>query len=103
MSAKKDQDGKIADLIRKAIQSGTKVQDLPLPKELLQIPLQYAKGTKEEIVKQLQGQVKEYLRKIDLGQEFAKILENFDVEIQSTVRFKKKKKKDRNAEEREGS
>ncbi len=69
------------------------LNDLPLPKETLNSLVNNAKTTKEEFIKSVKNELKNYLDKIDFSKEVDRIAQNYDFEINATVRLKKKKTK----------
>lgn len=72
------------------------VSELPLPKDMINGLLQNAKSTKEEFVASIKNELKSYLDKIDASKEIEKVLENYDMEVNATISFKKKKKNESN-------
>lgn len=70
------------------------VNDLPLPKELISGLLQNAKDSKKEFVDSIKNELKSYLAKIDASKEIEKVLEKYDMEVNATISFKKKQKKE---------
>lgn len=100
-----DKDKKnIADIFKKVINTGVSaafmtedtvkgiIQDLPLPKEMVNGLLQNAKNTKEEFVSSVKTELKSYLDRIDVSKEIDRVLENYDLEITANIKFNKKKK-----------
>ena len=96
------EDKKIGDLVKKIFSTGISaafmteesirnmVQDLPLPKEIIQGLLQNAKATKTEFILSVKKELKTYLDKVDLTKEIDRVLEDYDVEIKANIKFKKK-------------
>tara|TARA_B100001964_G_C13800599_1_gene408595 strand:- start:38 stop:370 length:333 start_codon:yes stop_codon:yes gene_type:complete len=68
-------------------------QDLPLPKEIVNGLLANAKNTKEEFVGGVKKEFKQYLDRLDVTKEIDRVLENYDIEVNAKVKFKKKNKK----------
>lgn len=68
------------------------VSELPLPKEMVSGLLQNAKESKKEFVESIKNELKTYLSKIDASKEIEKVLEKYDMEVNATISFKKKKK-----------
>lgn len=100
-----DKDKKnISDIFKKVINTGVSaafmtedtvkgiIQDLPLPKEMVNGLLQNAKNTKEEFVSSVKTELKSYLDRIDVSKEIDRVLENYDLEITANIKFNKKKK-----------
>ncbi|HLT22240.1 MAG TPA: hypothetical protein VKZ84_02315 [Bacteriovoracaceae bacterium] len=98
----KDKDGKIGDLLKKALATGVSaafmteegvrnlLKDVPLPKDMVSGLLENAKNTKTEFVSSVKNELKSYLEKIDLSREIDKIAEKYDFEVKATIRLKKK-------------
>lgn len=70
------------------------VSELPLPKEMISGLLQNAQATKKEFVASIKNELKSYLDKIDASKEIEKVLEKYDMEVNATISFKKKQKKE---------
>ena len=68
------------------------LSDLPLPKEMITGLIQNAKGVKEDFISGVQEEVRNRLNHVDPKRLVDEILENYDVEMNATFRFKKKKK-----------
>ncbi|MCO4754046.1 MAG: hypothetical protein KC478_06170 [Bacteriovoracaceae bacterium] len=96
------EDKKIGDMVKKIFSTGISaafmteesirglVQDLPLPKEIIQGLLQNAKATKTEFILSVKKELKTYLDKVDLTKEIDRVLEDYDLEIKANIKFKKK-------------
>ena len=101
------EDKKISDVVRKLFSAGISaafmteegirglVQDLPLPKEIIQGLLQNAKATKDEFIQSTKKELKSYLDRVDLSKEVDRVLENYDLEISANIKFKKKSDKEK--------
>ena len=100
-----DKDKKnITDIFKKVINTGVSaafmtedtvknlLQDLPLPKEMVNGLLQNAKNTKDDFISSVKSELKSYLEKIDVSKEIDRVLENYDLEINANIKFHKKKK-----------
>lgn len=95
----------IGDILKKVVNTGISaafmtedavkgiLQDLPLPKDAIQGLVQNAKNTKDEFVASVKSELKSYLNKIDLSREIDRVLEDYDLEINAQIKFKKKNKK----------
>ena len=95
----------ISDILKKVVNTGISaafmtedavkglLQDLPLPKDAIQGLVQNAKNTKDEFVASVKSELKSYLNKIDLSREIDRVLEDYDLEINAQIKFKKKPKK----------
>ncbi len=100
-----DKDKKnISDIFKKVINTGVSaafmtedkvkelIQDLPLPKEMVNGLLANAKNTKDDFITSVKGELKSYLDKIDISKEIDRVLDNYDLDINATIKFNKKKK-----------
>lgn len=103
MSNEKDtKSGGIEGIIKKVVSVGVGaafmteesvkkiLEDLPLPKEILNGLVQNAKGAKEDFANGVREEVKNYLSKIDTSKLIDGILDKYDVEVEAKFRFKKK-------------
>ena len=93
---------KIGDVVKKIFSTGISaafmteesirglVQDLPLPKDVIQGLLANAKATKAEFILSVKRELKTYLDKVDLTKEIDRVLEDYDLEIKANIKFKKK-------------
>jgi hypothetical protein len=68
------------------------IQDLPIPKEVVNGLIQNAKSSKDEFISSVKGELKEYLDKVDLSKEVDRIIENYDIEINAKINLTKKDK-----------
>lgn len=94
----------LSDILKKVVNTGISaafmtedavkgiVNDLPLPKEIIQGLLANAKGTRDEFISSVKNELKTYLDKIDVSKEIDRVLENYDLDIQANIKFNKKKK-----------
>lgn len=103
---KNDKDIKnISDLFKKVVNTGISaafmtedtvkgiIQDLPLPKEIINGLLQNAKNTKTEFISSVKTELKEYLNKVDLSSEIDRIIERYDIEVNAKIKLTPKKSK----------
>ncbi|MBC76204.1 MAG: hypothetical protein CME64_09330 [Halobacteriovoraceae bacterium] len=93
---------KLGDMVKKIFSTGISaafmteegirnlVQDLPLPKDVIQGLLANAKATKTEFILSVKKELKTYLDKVDLSKEIDRVLEDYDMEIKANIKFKKK-------------
>ncbi len=93
---------KLSDIVKKVFSTGISaafmteesirnlVQDLPLPKDVINGLLANAKQTKAEIIVNAKKELKSYLDRLDLSKEVDRVLENYDLEIKANIKFKKK-------------
>jgi hypothetical protein len=94
----------LTDIFKKVINTGVSaafmtedavkgiVQDLPLPKEIVNGLLQNAKNSRDEFISSVKSELKSYLDKIDVSKEIDRVLENYDIEVNAKLKFNKKKK-----------
>ncbi len=66
--------------------------DLPVTKDIINGLVESAKQQKNEVVNSIKGEVKNYLSKIDPSQELDRILNDYEIEVNAKLNFKKKKK-----------
>lgn len=97
---------KIGDIFKKVVNTGISaafmtedavkgiINDLPLPKEIVNGLLQNAKNTKDEFIASVKSELKEYLDKVDLSKEIDRIIENYDIEVNAKFKLTPKSKKD---------
>ena len=100
-----EKDLKLSDLVKRAVSTGlgaafmaedaikSKLQDLPVPKDVIEGLVKNAKSTKEEFVGTLKTEVKNFLNRVDITKEIDRVLENYDLDISANISFKKKKEK----------
>jgi hypothetical protein len=82
-----EKDKGFGDLLKKVVNSADiKVTGL----------MQNASAMKDDLVKTLRNEVKGYLEKIDLRKEVDRVLEDYDIEVKSVIKFRKKKKTPKN-------
>lgn len=65
--------------------------DLPLPKEIVSGLLKNAQSVKDDFVQSVRAELAEHLSKVDPKKLLEEVLNNYDVDVQATVKFKKKK------------
>ncbi len=99
---KNDREGRLVDALKKIITSGIGaaevteelarkvISDVHFPKEIINHLLENAKGTKEEFINQLRKVIAEQISSIDFRKEWDRVLENYELDIQMKVNFKKK-------------
>jgi len=110
----KDREHKISDLLKKAISVGVGaafitedavknlLQDLPLPKDILNGLLQNAKQTKKDLVYEIKQELGQYLKKIDLKKMAIEVLQHYDLEVKANISFVPKNKKQTKKQEEQG-
>ncbi len=105
MSDKPEKDDKgLSDIFKKVVSTGISaafmtedavkgvLQDLPIPKEIVNGLVQNAKQTKDEFITSVKGELKEYLKKLDVSQEVDRIIANYDIEVNAKFKLTPKKK-----------
>lgn len=66
------------------------LNDLPLPKDMVQGLLQNARSAKEDFLSTIQDEVRNKLSKVDPKKLLEEVLENYDIDVQAKVKFTKK-------------
>lgn len=99
-----EKDTKIAEVIKKVVSIGigaafmtedavkSVLNDLPLPKDIVTGLLQNAKNAKIDFTEGVKEEVGKYLNRVDPAKLMDDLLENYDVEINAKLSFKKKTK-----------
>ncbi len=94
----------ISEILKKVVNTGISaafmtedavkniIQDLPLPKEIINGLLQNAKSTKTEFIASVKEELKDHLGKIDVSKELDRIIENYDLEVNAKIKLTPKKK-----------
>jgi hypothetical protein len=89
----------IPDIVRKTIYTGlgavftTQEQiremagDLPVPKDVVNYLLNSAQNTKDEFFKIVARETREFLERVNLQQEMAKLLTQLSLEVKTEIRF----------------
>ncbi|MBT3234379.1 MAG: hypothetical protein HN353_00340 [Bdellovibrionales bacterium] len=93
---------KIADMIKRVVSVGVGaafmtedsvkalLAELPLPKDIINGLVQNAKGAKEEFMDSIQAEIRRHLSSIDPKQYLDEIVNNYEFEIDATVRLNKR-------------
>jgi hypothetical protein len=101
----KDSGGGLSDILKKVVNTGVSaafmtedaiknmVSDLPLPKELVQGLITNAKNTRDDFITSVKSELKTRLDKIDISKEIDRIAENYDFEVNATIKLVPKNKK----------
>jgi hypothetical protein len=96
-------DNKIGDIIKKVVSVGVGaafmtedavkniLSDLPLPKDIVTGLLQNAKSAKEDFSTTIREELRTHLSRIDPKILMEELVENYDIEFNTKVTFKKKK------------
>lgn len=112
---KNEKDSTLAEVIKKVVSIGVGaafmtedavkavLTDLPLPKDIVTGLVANAKNAKSDFLTSMKEEVKNFLAKIDVTKVAEEIIENYDMEVQAKVSFKRKKnegtsKKDKSLE-----
>ncbi|MBF0315809.1 MAG: hypothetical protein HQK50_08025 [Oligoflexia bacterium] len=70
------------------------LSEMHLPKEVISLITQQLRGTKEELLQAITSGIEEHMKKANITQELQKeiqkVLENYDLEIEGKIRFKRK-------------
>ena len=66
------------------------LQDLPLPKDVVNGLLQNAKKTRTDFIASIKNELSGYLAQINVSEEIEKVLDKYDFEVNATVKLKKK-------------
>ena len=74
------------------------LHDLPVSKEIISGLVQNAKGAKEDFTKGLREEFSKYLSKLDKESLIDYLVENYDVEVNASLKFKKKEKASKESE-----
>ena len=90
----------LSDILKKVVSTGISaafmtedtvkniLHDLPLPKDAVNGLIQNAKNSKEEFIKAVKGELREYLGKLDVQGEIDRIIENYDIEVNAKINLK---------------
>lgn len=101
----------LSDMIKKVVSVGVGagfmseeaikgiLQDLPLPKDMLNGLVQNAKGAKEEFTQSIREEIRHYLSTVDASKLVEDILDKYDVEVEAKFKFKRKTQTKKNSPE----
>lgn len=101
----------LSDMIKKVVSVGVGagfmseeaikgiLQDLPLPKDMLNGLVQNAKGAKEEFTQSIREEIRHYLSTVDASKLVEDILDKYDVEVEAKFKFKRKAPTKKNSQE----
>ena len=99
----KEKESLVTDVLKKAISLGvgaafmtedaikSVVNEIHLPKDILNGLIQNAKATKEDLINSIREEMKARLAAVDPAHLVEQMLENYDVEVKATLKFKRKK------------
>ena len=97
-----NKDNKISDIIKKVVSVGVGaafmtedavkniLSDLPLPKDIVSGLLQNAKSAKEDFSTTIRDELRIHLSKVDPKILMEELVENYDIEFNTKVSFKKR-------------
>ncbi|MFP5492463.1 MAG: hypothetical protein ACLGG0_13245 [Bacteriovoracia bacterium] len=89
--SEKDGKGKLGDILKSVVSTG--VSAASMGEEAVKGIMENAKNAKTELIGQAKNELKSWLDKIDLSKEIDRVLEDYDLEVNAKVSFKKKKSK----------
>ncbi|MCB9063000.1 MAG: hypothetical protein H6622_15870 [Halobacteriovoraceae bacterium] len=67
------------------------IGDIPLPKDIVNGLIQNAKDAKDDFAKSVKDEVRKYLSEMDSKKLIEHIVDNYDFELNATIKLKKKK------------
>jgi len=82
---------KFGDILKTVVSTGAVAASIG--GEAMKGLVEDAKSAKTDIMASLKGEVKNFLERIDIRHEIDRVLEDYDMEVQAKVSFKKKKPK----------
>lgn len=97
-----DKENKLSDVLKKVVNTGIgaafmteeaikeRLGDLSLPKDMVNGLIQNAKGTRDEFISAVKKELKDLLGNVDVSEEIQKVVENYDIEVKATFKFKPK-------------
>lgn len=103
--AKESKESALSDVIKKVVSVGVGaafmtedavkniLQDLPLPKDIITGLLSNAKSAKEDFRDSIIQEIKGQFSKVDTSKLLEETLDNYDIEVHTTLKFKKKSDK----------
>ncbi|MDH5580507.1 MAG: hypothetical protein OEY33_01245 [Bdellovibrionales bacterium] len=98
-----EKDGGLGEVIKRVVSIGVGaafmtedtvkniISDLPLPKQIVTGLLQNAKNAKEEFLSNVRDELKSQFSKMDPAKLVSEVLENYDIEVNAKLNFKRKK------------
>lgn len=93
MSDKTDgKNNKLGDIFKTVVSTGAVAASIG--GEAMKGFVEDAKTAKSDLMASLKGEVKHFLERIDIRNEIDRVLEDYDMEVQAKVSFKKKKPND---------
>ena len=97
MSEKSDKKSNFGDILKTVVSTGAAAASMG--GEAMKGLVEDAKSAKSDIVDSLKHEVKKFLEKIDVRNEIDRVLEDYDLEVQAKVSFKRKKPKGKDSDD----
>lgn len=91
MTEKNDGKNKLGDILKTVVTTGAAAASIG--GEAVKGLVEDAKTAKSELLVSLKGEVKNFLERIDIRNEIDRVLDDYDMEVQAKISFKKKKPK----------
>lgn len=91
MTEKTDGKNKLGDILKTVVTTGAAAASIG--GEAVKGLVEDAKTAKSELLVSLKGEVKNFLERIDIRNEIDRVLDDYDMEVQAKISFKKKKPK----------
>lgn len=89
MSEKSDNKNKLGDILKTVVTTGAAAASMG--GEAMKGLVEDAKSAKTDLMASLKNEVKHFLERIDIRNEIDRVLEDYDMEVQAKISFKKKK------------
>lgn len=86
-----DNKGKIGDILKTVVSTGAAAASMG--GEAMKGLMEDAKTAKSEIMTSVKAEVKNFLERINIRNEIDRVLEDYDLDVQAKVSFKRKKPK----------
>jgi hypothetical protein len=86
-----DTKGKLGDILKTVVSTGAAAA--AVGGEAMKGFVEDAKVAKGEIMSSVKNEIKHFLERIDVRNEIDRVLEDYDLEVQAKVSFKRKKPK----------
>lgn len=102
MTKSKEKENLISDAVKKVVSLGvgaafltedvikTALNDIPLSKDIINGLVQNAKNAKEDFIESVREELKEHLSKVEPKALLEEIVQDYDIEVNATFKFKKK-------------
>jgi hypothetical protein len=86
-----DNKGKLGDILKTVVSTGAAAASMG--GEAMKGLVEDAKTAKSELMTSVKAEVKHFLERINIRNEIDRVLEDYDLEVQAKVSFKRKKPK----------